>query len=111
MVKLITPKEVKEKFIQNIPEKVYEVWNLLILENWNPSSQTAVVYQKEAAFRLAEAMEVDVNTVYAKKWCDIEDSYRKEGWNVVYDKPAYNETYEATFEFKAERNYSYDNDK
>lgn len=30
-------------------------------------------------------------------WVDFEDLYRKQGWKVVYDKPAYCETYKAYF--------------
>ena len=30
---------------------------------------------------------------------DIESIYRADGWGVYYDKPGYNETYTATFEF------------
>lgn len=40
-----------------------------------------------------------VNKVYEEHWLDVEDCYRAIGWAVNYDKPAYNETYPATFEF------------
>ena len=32
-------------------------------------------------------------------WLDVEDLYRSVGWRVTYDKPGYNETYDATFTF------------
>ena len=37
--------------------------------------------------------------LYEKHYLDVEDAYRKRGWIVDYDKPAYNETYDAFFEF------------
>lgn len=44
-------------------------------------------------------MNIKSNIVYGKQYLDVEDIYRKEGWKVVYDKPAYCETYEPTFTF------------
>lgn len=32
---------------------------------------------------------------------DVEDVYRAAGWEVTYDKPGYNETYDATFTFRS----------
>jgi len=37
--------------------------------------------------------------MYDKGWMDVEDAYRKAGWDVDFDKPGYNETYEANFTF------------
>ena len=37
--------------------------------------------------------------LFDNKFLDVEDIYRKQGWVVAYDKPAYNETYDAIFEF------------
>lgn len=41
--------------------------------------------------------------LFDKGWMDIEPIYRKSGWRVEYDKPAYNETYPATFTFSKKR--------
>lgn len=38
--------------------------------------------------------------IFDNKWMDFEEIYRQFGWSVSYDKPAYNESYDATFEFK-----------
>lgn len=37
--------------------------------------------------------------IFDKHWLDIEDTYRKAGWNVEYDKPGYCENYDAYFVF------------
>ncbi len=42
--------------------------------------------------------------VFAKGWLEVEDIYRKAGWKVKYDKPAYSENYPATFKFERSRN-------
>lgn len=36
-------------------------------------------------------------------WLDFEVVYEEAGWDVVYDKPGYNESYGANFTFKAKR--------
>lgn len=38
--------------------------------------------------------------LFDNHWLDIEPMYRREGWIVEYDKPGFNEHYEATFTFR-----------
>ena len=47
-----------------------------------------------------EELQVTRSMIFEKHWLDFEDIYRKAGWFVNFDKPAYNETYDAFFEFK-----------
>ena len=37
--------------------------------------------------------------IFTNNWLDIEPLYEDIGWKVTYDKPGFNETYEATFTF------------
>jgi hypothetical protein len=39
--------------------------------------------------------------IFEKGLLDVETVYERAGWKVTYDKPAYNETYPATFRFVA----------
>lgn len=39
--------------------------------------------------------------VFAARWMDFEDAYRAAGWLVNFDKPGYNESYDAFYEFEA----------
>ena len=39
--------------------------------------------------------------IFDNHWLDVEDLYRKNGWKVDYDKPGYNESYNAYFVFSA----------
>ena len=41
--------------------------------------------------------------VFSNHWLDVEDIYREQGWNVEYDKPTYNETYDAYFVFSVKK--------
>lgn len=40
------------------------------------------------------------NMLFKNHWLDIEPTYRRVGWIVNYDKPAYNESYPTNFTFK-----------
>ena len=44
--------------------------------------------------------DVTRSTLFDNNWLDIEPIYRRAGWVVEYDKPAYCEDYPATFTFK-----------
>lgn len=94
----MSPDEVVGVKTSNIPEWVFKVWDKLIAHEWNGSS--AHILQKDALAALRAAnpgMETDI---FATGWLDIEPSYRAAGWSVVYDKPGYNESYNASFTFK-----------
>ena len=99
MTKTITPSEAKKLKVTVIPPEVIEVFNQLIVENL--SGRTATVTQKEAARRIASKMNIPSGEVYNKKYLDVEDVFRGAGWKVEYDKPGYNEDYEATWKFTA----------
>lgn len=94
----IKPKHVQEAKNKSIPEKVFEVFNVLIVENWSGNSCT--IMQGEAADKVAAALSITRSAVFDKGYLDIEDAYRKAGWKVEYDKPGYNETYEASWSFR-----------
>ena len=93
----IKPKEVQDKKLASIPEEVYEAFNELIVDNWDGKS--ASVSQKSASVLVARALDITEQDVYLRHLLDVEDVYRKAGWKVVYDKPGYNEDYEAFFVF------------
>lgn len=97
----IRPVEALKLKIKDIPEEVLEVWNELIVKNLSGSSST--ILQKDAAAAIAQKMNVASDYVYESGWLDIEKIYRSAGWKVVYDKPGYNESYHARFEFTTKR--------
>lgn len=97
-MKPIRPDEVQRKRDLDTPDAVFEVFNALIAESWNGSSAT--VRQKDASVRIAEALGISYGDVFLNNLLDVEESYRKAGWSVEYDKPGYNESYEASFTFK-----------
>lgn len=100
----ITPKEVQKRRTESIPEVVFEAFNEMITQEWDGHSAN---FTLQAVGRLAlsklkasgENRGLTFQGMCDKGWMDVESSYRKAGWSVDFDKPGYNETYEANFTF------------
>jgi hypothetical protein len=96
-VKPITPAEIKQTRAQNIPDEIIQVFNELIAKEW--SNNSACVQQDEAAQLVSERMHLTKDEIYKRHLLDVEDLYRAAGWQVDYDKPAYNESTRPFFVF------------
>jgi hypothetical protein len=95
----IKPSEVANIRNANIPEFVFSAFNELIAKNF--SGKQALVMQNSAiSLIIALSPEpISREKIFAERWLDVENAYEQAGWKVVYDKPAYNESYEANFTF------------
>ena len=93
----ISPNEITKIREGLIPNVVFETFNKLIAKNFSGSQAT--VYQ-EAVMTLLVEHGLSRSDIFDNHWLDVEDSYRKTGWAVEYDKPGYNENYKAYFIFK-----------
>jgi hypothetical protein len=100
-VKPITPDEAFELKKVNIPEYVIEIVNRLIIKNIQCGTKVKVakIKQCDIVAEILKSHQMVESDIYENKMLDFEELYREQGWKVVYDKPGYNETYEATFEF------------
>lgn len=96
----IKPSEVKKE----IPEVVFECFNRLINEKFGAGGEAIV--DQNAVIALLEKMGINSDQVFEKGWLDVEDAYRAVGWEVKYDKPAFNESGEAYFTFTKRKNGS-----
>lgn len=92
----IKPSEIKSKKNQKIPDVVFACFNDLIAKEF--SEQRAVVKQEDVV-EMIVSKGIDRNELFNNHWLDIEDAYRAAGWKVVYDRPAYCESYPAIFIF------------
>jgi hypothetical protein len=98
MVKPITPEEITTTKEDLIPDEVIESFNEMIVAKWNGT---------ESFFRLKEITTVAKRKLnlrkpkkeFDSKWLDVEDIYRRLGWNVVYMSPDWGEDYDAYFTF------------
>lgn len=97
MTKPIRPDDVVLAKTVAIPEGVFTIFNELIAENW--TGKAAVVKQDDVVARITSRYPELRKDLFQRRWMDVEDSYRAQGWKVSYDKPAYNESYPATYVF------------
>lgn len=97
-IKPISPDEVADQKLNDLPELVITTWNRLIARK-STGSNIIKITQDEIVAALMVALNCDRDTVFNSNYLDIEPIYRAVGWHVAYDKPGYNESYEAVFEF------------
>ena len=83
----INPQDAKEAAQAGIPAFVYVVFNGLITKNLR--NGRAVVYQDDVIDSLTQYLPEgkDGGHIFTQGWLEVEDSYRKVGWKVSYDKP------------------------
>lgn len=102
-VRPITPDEALEKFADQIPDFVIEAVNELLAKKCRSKTSEIKLLQKEVVDNIMQKgaiPEEEKNSVFDKGYLDFETLYREAGWDVSYDKPGYNESYEAFFVFK-----------
>jgi len=96
----IMPNEVVAKKKDLFPSEAFEAFNELITEHF--TSGSAIIKQKDVVALMVQKG-LDKDEIFKNGWLDVKTAYRAAGWKVVYDKPAYNETYDefydATFTF------------
>lgn len=102
MIKPISPQEIKKK---ELPDSVIIAFNELLQEKYH-NEKTITILQKDAVAKIISVSGrsdyrsmVSAQAIFDNHWLDIEDIYRDHGWKVEYDKPGYNEDYEAYFKF------------
>ncbi len=101
-IKPIRPDDVLELKKTIIPDQVIGAFNHLIAKNF--SNGMAVVKQKDIVSEIMTRMELDdSNDIFNNHWLDVEEIYGNSGWHVNYDKPAYNEDYDAFYEFSTRK--------
>lgn len=96
-IKPIQPHEISH----SIPGFVIEIFNDILKEKYFGSKITIkqdLVMDKIMAMSANNFTRQDV---YNQHWLDVEDVFREAGWVVTFDKPAYCETHDAHWTFKA----------
>ena len=98
MANPIRPEDIVDSKVKYLPDAVIDVFNRLIAVHY--SNGSANIKQNIIVAALIEALGIERQAIFDNHYLDVEDVYRASGWNVEYDKPAYNESYEAFFTFK-----------
>jgi hypothetical protein len=102
MSKPITPDEVAALQLKTIPGGVFDAFNELIAQR-STGGNSIMIKQNEVIALICAKTGASRQEVFDKGWLNVEPAYRDAGWSVEYDKPAYNESYEANFTFKRKR--------
>jgi len=95
-VRPIKPCEVAKGKKMVFPDEVLESFNELISQRF--SGDSATIQQKDVV-KLMIKKGLARKEIFANGWLDVEEVYRSVGWKVEYDKPGYNEAYDANFTF------------
>lgn len=101
MAKPISASEIDQVKAASIPDEVIEAFNELIQKSWD--GYQAIVKQSVVADLAAKKLNVSRQTLFDNHWLDVEKMFKQAGWKVDYDKPGYNEDYEASFTFSKKR--------
>lgn len=97
-IKPISPNEIQESLADIIPPEIVMAVNNLLKKKFRGNSVT--IYQKEIeaeVFKINPKMTSEM--IYDNHWMDFEPLFVAQGWDIEYDKPGYNESYEAYFIF------------
>ena len=97
-----TPSEVRAQKINFIPPEIIEAVNELIAKHWNGSSATISISEvRDAAFtKMRINCSPNLEKNYASEgWLDFEPIFEDRGWHVMFDRPGYCESYDATWRF------------
>lgn len=97
MTKPITPDEC----VGSIPDVIIECVNEFLKARGG--SHEITITQDELIERICARTEYERHQIFSNNWLDIEETYRRAGWHVEYDKPGYNETYKAYFTFRRKK--------
>ena len=95
MVTPIRPDQVEGRKQAAIPVELIAAVNDLIVKNWD--GHQARVLAKDVVAAVADTY--TAKELYANRWMDFEPTFREAGWEVKYDQPGYNETYDASYQF------------
>ena len=104
-VKPLSPEEVGlEKKTKISSSPMIETFNKLLVKNFRVGGTSVTLLQKDIinAF-LQENPSYTRERIFEEHILDFEEIFRDAGWKVYYDRPAYYETYEPSFEFTAKK--------
>ena len=93
--KPITPEETSSKFLEEIPDVVIETFNSFI----SKINGKSITIKQDDIIKTLVKNGLSRDNIFKNHWLDVEKIYEEAGWKVEYDKPAYNESYPATFTF------------
>jgi hypothetical protein len=98
MTRPISPDEIADAKVTQIPASVIEAFNKLLALNF--SGGAARVKQDDVIAEIMLTTQLTRREIIDKGYLNVEEVFRSAGWKVKYDKPDWTETYPAVFEFR-----------
>lgn len=95
MTNPITPQDVVTAKAASFPDEVIEAFNGLIAKKFSNGYANFTLSEAKSAIN-----KLIGNRLWDSDWLNVEEIYRNAGWDVSYDKPGYNESYEGNYTFK-----------
>lgn len=95
-IKPISPNQIE--VFNLIPDNVIFAFNELISKNFDGT--TSKVNQSDVLDKIQYLMNCERKTIFENNWINIDNMYKKAGWNVTYNKPSYDENFEAHWIFR-----------
>jgi len=110
MTEPIKPDDIVKARKNTLPDEIIQALNTLLTKKFN--GYNAIIMQNDvvdlAIKLILEARKEEITgpnsdlirtQIFENQWLDVEPIFEKFGWKVEYDKPAYNESYEANWTF------------
>lgn len=97
MVTAITPAQVTNERV--FPDFVLEAFNFCIQKNFSGKCSTVKQNEVIEEIIVRSGRTILRADVFGEGYLNVEGVYRKQGWKVRYDKPGFNESYDAYYEF------------
>lgn len=97
-----SPREALKAAESAFPAQVFEAFNELLAENLSRrGGRVSASFPESAVVERIVSKGVAKAELYQRGWLDIQHHYQQLGWSVDRDVPGFNESYPATFNFKA----------
>lgn len=96
-VRALSPQEIMELKQEMTPPVVLDTVNRLLAENINQSGYATI--KQDIILKALEATGLNRREIFDKHWLDFENQYREAGWEVTYNSPSYDESFDAYFNF------------
>ena len=95
----LSPGDIANAKSSTIPDEVIEAANELLAKRWDGYKSIFTLKELVALARSKRASVEHDSFLFDSGAYDIEIPFRESGWAVEFDRPGYNETYEAKFIF------------
>jgi hypothetical protein len=102
-IKPISPDDIVDNLENIIPSVVIQAVNSLLKDNYRGTGSVTIKQDEIINKIIGLDGSLTRQVIFEKKYLDFEELYTKNGWVVIYDKPAYNESYDAYFKFNKKK--------